>query len=129
MHRIFVIEDHPVLRDAFTNALVHEPDLCVAGCAGSAEEALSALETTDCDLVVTDLMLPGMSGADLVERLRHTRPELPALIVSAYEEDLFQRQAEAAGAAAFLPKRMLARDLVPTVRSVLSSWPEGGPEA
>ncbi|HYG69097.1 MAG TPA: response regulator transcription factor, partial [Anaeromyxobacteraceae bacterium] len=78
-YRIFIVEDHPVMRDAYARVLAREPDLEVCAMAASAEEALDAFDGTACDLVVSDVSLPGMDGFALVEQLRTLRPDLVAL--------------------------------------------------
>ncbi len=120
-YRIFVVEDHPVMRDAYVQVLGEESDLELAGAAASAEEAISALAETPCDLVVTDLRLPGRTGIDLVRHLRVQRPGLPVVVISAHEEDAFARTARRAGAADFLSKRDLFATLFPTIRRLLAA--------
>ena len=107
------------MREAYAAVLGQEPDIGLCGVVESAEEALDALEGLKCDLVVTDLRLPGMSGVDLVRRLSAERPGLPALVISAHEKDVYARRAREAGAVGFLPKQGLAGTLVPTIREVL----------
>lgn len=126
-HQIFIVEDHPVLRSVYADVLRFEPGLHLSGQASSAEEALVVLESVPCDLLVTDLMLPGMSGVDLVMRLRSVRPSLPAMVISGHEESVYAERARAAGAVAFLPKSTLARTLVETIREVLSRPGADGP--
>lgn len=121
-YTIYVVEDHPVMREAYASVFDLEDDLDLVGSAGSAEEAFEALTGNDdppCDLVVTDYRLPGMTGADLVRHLRARFPTLCALVVSGYEDEAFAREARDAGAAAFLRKRDLIRTLVPTIHDVL----------
>jgi two-component system invasion response regulator UvrY len=125
-YHIFLVEDHPVMREAYVSVLGAEPDLELCGVAESAEEALGALNgETACDLVVTDLRLPGMNGIDLVARLHEARPGLPVLVVSAHEEELQARRAREAGAVGFLSKRTLPTTLVDTIRSVVAG--DGAP--
>ncbi len=126
-HRIFLVEDHPAVREAYVSVLAREPDLDVCGEASTAEEALGHLSEGLCDLVVTDVRLPGMSGIELVERLRRERPDLPSLVITGQEEEVVARLARKAGAAAFLPKSQAARLLVTTIRSVLNGT--GGEQA
>ena len=120
-YQIFLVEDHPAVRGAYVSVLRIEPDFALCGEAASAEEALAQLEGLPCDLVVTDIRLPGMSGIDFVERLREDRPDLPALVITGHEEPMFARRAREAGAAGFLPKRKAARGLVTTIRAVLQA--------
>lgn len=119
-YHVFIVEDHPVMRDAYAAVLDLEPDIMVCGAVGSVEEALGVLSSVACDLVVTDYALPGQSGVDLVRHLRQTRPELPALVISGHDEPAFVQEAEAAGAAGFLSKRDLVDTLIPTIHAVLA---------
>lgn len=124
-HRVFVVDDHPVLLNAYSQLLAAEPDLLLAGTARTAEEALTTLKTAECDLVVADDRLPDMCGAVLTRRLQSSRPSLPVVVVS----DTYGatgpwsgpavHEAMDAGAAAFLTKGALGRDLAQTVRGVL----------
>jgi DNA-binding NarL/FixJ family response regulator len=127
-HRIFLVEDHPVMLRAYAQLFAREPDLTLCGCAESAERALDLLATVSCDLVLTDLALPGMDGIALVERLREAHPRLPVLVLSAHEDDLFVRRAEAAGAKGYIRKREINTDLLPTIRRILGGGP-GSPAA
>ena len=121
---IFLVEDHPVMREAYMAVLALEPDLELCGAAGSAEEAIESISNGGdgalaCDLVVTDYRLPGLSGVDLVRQLRDAFPQLPTLVISAHDAEAFVREAHDAGAARFLSKRDLVRTLVPTIHDVL----------
>lgn len=119
-YRIFVVEDHPVMRDAYAQVLGEESDLELVGAVASTEEAITALAETPCDLVVTDYRLPGQTGIDLVRHLKVLLPGLPVVVISAHEEGAFARTARLAGAADFLSKRDLCATLVPTIRRILS---------
>ena len=122
-HRIFVVDDHPVMLSAYTSLLGYEPDLETCGTASSGAEALDVLTAAGgehaCDLVVADYRMAGMNGAELVRQLAALRPGLPAVVVSAHEDAAFAREALDAGAVAFLRKRDLVDTLVPTIRTVL----------
>ena len=118
-HKVYIVEDHPVLRGMYADFLEAAPGVELCGTAGSAEEVLGKLADLDCDLVVTDYRLPGLNGAELVRRLRAERPDLPAVVISAHEDETFARESLEAGAAAFLKKRDLVESLVPTIHAVL----------
>ena len=121
-YQIFLVEDHPVMREAYASVLAAEPDFALCGAVATAEDALEALlGGRACDLVVTDLRLPGMSGIDLVERLRAARPDLPVVVVSGHEEEMHARRAREAGAAEFLPKRALPTTFIDTIRTVVTA--------
>ncbi len=118
-YRVLVVEDHPVMREAYARLLDREADLEVMGMAESAEEAFALLDGRPCDLVIADVSLPGMDGIAMVERLRARRPDLVALVVSAYEEEVYVRRAREAGAHAFLSKRDLGATLPDAIREAL----------
>ena len=127
-YQLFLVEDHPVMRQAYIQTLAREPNLELWGSAASAEEALEALTQTPhppCDLLLADMALPGIDGAELIERLRAERPGLRALVISAHEDEAFVRQALEAGALAYLRKRDAAAELLPTIRRLLAN---GAPE-
>lgn len=125
---IFVVEDHPVMREVYADVIASEPDLVLHGAVTSAEEALDDLSSTDaagCDLILTDYRLPGRSGVELVREAGVRWPGLPVLVISAHEEDAFEREARDAGAVAFLHKRNLFRNLVPAIRAALAPDADG----
>lgn len=128
--QIYLVEDHPVMREAYAGLIGAEDDLSLVGTAASAEEALRDLPALGLDLLVTDLSLPGADGFELTRRVRAQRPDLPVLVVSVHDEAAYVDLAHAAGATAYLSKDGLAATLAPTVRAVLArgsaAW-AGGP--
>lgn len=128
--QIYLVEDHPVMREAYASLFAVEADLDLVGTAASAEDALRDLPAGGVDLLVTDLSLPGIDGVELTRRVRALRPDLPVLVVSVHDETTYVDLAHAAGATAYLSKDGLAVTLAPTVRAVLASgsvaW-AGGP--
>lgn len=120
IYRVFVVEDHPVMLEAYAQVFDFDPDFEMCGTAGSVDDALDQLEEATCDLVVTDLSLPGRDGIDLVRELHDRRPELPVLVVTGHDEEAFARAAHRAGAAGFLIKQTLVDTLIPTIRRVFA---------
>lgn len=118
-YQIFLTEDHPVMREAYESVLAREDDLEVCGSVPTAEEALAFLDTHPCDLVITDVSLPGMDGLELARRLRTHRPDLRIVVISAHMDLGFAERARAVGAHAFLRKDRLTLTLVETLREVL----------
>ena len=122
---LFLVEDHPLMRQILRRVLEDELDLTVIGEAVSAEDALAQLgsRTPDPltpDLVLSDLMLPGESGAALSQRLSETRPELRCVIISADDNPANQNAALASGALDFVPKDDLDK-LIEVVRKALAA--------
>lgn len=120
-YTIFIVEDHPVMLEAYLAILASTPEFELGGTAASAEEALSTLGEVDCDLVVTDYRLPGLNGADLVRHLHATWPDLPVVVISAHEDEAFVRSAREAGASAVIGKRDLVDTFGPTLLAVLET--------
>ena len=108
------------MRQAYSSIFAREADLEVCGMAESGEEALLAIGANDCDLVITDISLPGMDGIELTQRVRAEQPDLPIVVVSAHDGPLYIERARAAGARAYLTKREVGRDLIHTLHYVLA---------
>jgi DNA-binding NarL/FixJ family response regulator len=102
--QIYIVEDHPLMRQVLCESVEKMPGLSVSGTAASAEEALTMLDGREVDLVLIDMSLPQMSGAELVGALQKRRPELPCLIVSGHRESIYVRQALLAGARGYVIK-------------------------
>ncbi|MEM0961217.1 MAG: response regulator transcription factor [Bacteroidota bacterium] len=119
MTRILLVDDHPLLRQGIAQTLEIEPDLEVAGQAGDAEEALASFDEVAPDLVITDISLPGMNGLELLKNLLARRPDLPILVVSRHDEDLYAERAVRAGARGYVSKLAAGDDIVSAVRRVL----------
>lgn len=128
-HQIFLVEDHPIMRRAYADVLAREADLELSGVSASAEEALTELEGAECDLLITDLSLPGMDGISLTERIHTERPGLPIVVISAHNEPVIAERARAAGARAYLRKDGLALSLPDALREVLRGGSRFEPEA
>ena len=120
-YRIFVVDDHAVMRAILSTLIGYEPDLDLCGVAASAEEALDMAAWGACDLLLTDVSLPGMDGIALAERVRAEHPDLPVVVVSATVDAAMTERARAAGAAATLSKAHLGDTLAPTLRDVLTA--------
>lgn len=119
--QIYIVDDHPVIRDLYTQMIGRSKDLTVCGVAATAGDALLAIPALDPELVIVDVGLPDMSGLELLRRLRHQLPELPILVISGQDEDLYYaRQALQYGARGYLDKLNLAENLLKAIRQVLA---------
>ncbi|GAB5534064.1 MAG: response regulator transcription factor [Rubricoccaceae bacterium] len=119
-HRVYIVEDHPVMREGYSRLLSQEPDFELCGAAGSAEDALPAIEQEAPDLAIIDLQLPGSNGIELIKRLRSLELAVRILVVSAHEESLYAERALKAGAQGYLMKFESARNVVEASRQVLA---------
>lgn len=101
--RVFIVEDHPLVRQITSEFVGGLPDVEVCGAASSAEEALNGLPD-DVDLLVVDVSLPGMSGIDLVAEVAARWPTLLCLMLSGHTEVGYVERALAAGARGYVMK-------------------------
>ena len=120
MTRILIIEDHALVREAMAQRVAHvEAGMeCIE--AGSADEALALLERgEDVDLAIIDLMLPGMNGFSLLSIFAKRFPDIPAIVVSAMDDEASVRRALKAGASGFVSKASSGEVLAQAVREAL----------
>jgi len=118
--KILIVEDHALVREAMAQSLAHlQPGLsCVE--ASSADQALAWLEADDdIDLAVIDLMLPDMNGFSLLAVLAKRFPEVPAVVVSAIDDEASVRRAIKAGASGYVSKASSGQVLLQAVQVVL----------
>jgi len=119
MTAILVVDDSPTERKLVAGAL-HKALECSITEADSGESALEQLETIEPDLVLTDLMMPGINGLELVDRIRDEWPGLPVVLMTARGSEEITAQALKVGAASYVPKIRLSEDLGPTVLRIVS---------
>lgn len=114
--RVYIVEDHPVMREALVEFLALGEGLEVCGSAASAEQAMEELAAAEPSLLLLDLSLPGRSGLDMLIELRRTT-SLPCLILSGHAERSHIKRAFAAGANGYLVKGRPA-ELMMAIREV-----------
>lgn len=119
MVRLFLVEDHDIMRQTLSKMLDSEEDFIVCGQAASGEEALLLLPEARADLVLIDISLSGMDGLELLQQVQARWPALPCLILSGHAESVYGQQARAAGALAYIDKRHV-RKIVPSIRQALA---------
>ena len=117
--RVFVIEDHPLMRRSLVEAIERETDLTVCGQAEDAEEAFSAVVSALPDIVLTDIQLKSSSGLDFIKAIRAHSPALPVVATTMFDVQRTERLARAAGASAFVAKQDGPGKLIEVVRDSL----------
>jgi DNA-binding NarL/FixJ family response regulator len=116
--RVYVVEDHPLMRRSIVEAILREPDLTVCGQAEDVPEVLTIMSLQP-DVVLTDLQLKSSSGLDLIQALRARVPGLPIVATTMFDVRRNERLARAAGASGFVSKENGPDQLVATIRNVL----------
>lgn len=120
-NRVFVIEDHPLMRRSLVEAIERESDLTVCGQAEDAEEAFAAVVSLQPDLVLTDIQLKSSSGLDFIKAIRMHAPALPVIATTMFDVLRTERLARAAGASAFVSKQDGPGKLIQVVRESLNN--------
>ncbi len=118
MIRLFLVDDHPVLRDGLRALFQQDPLLQVVGEAENGEQLLAQLPATPCDVVLLDLHMPGLDGLATTLRLRTEFPDVRILILSMADHERAIGQVLAAGASGYLLKNAGHEEIVAGVRAV-----------
>ncbi|MFW5415262.1 response regulator transcription factor [Nocardiopsis sp. CNT-189] len=118
--KVFLVDDHEVVRRGVSALLEGEPDMKVVGEAGTAEQALARIPAASPDVAVLDVRLPGGSGVSVCREIRSARPEISCLMLTSYADDEALFEAVLAGAAGYVLKQIHGADLVGAVRTVAS---------
>ena len=119
MKTILIVDDHPVLRRGLASLIEFEPDLGVSGEATSCRSALESIEECEPDAVIVDIALEGSDGLDLVKNMKSRHPDIPALVLSVYDEAVYAERALKAGAKGYVTKRQLDETVLTAIRCVL----------
>ena len=116
--RVFIVDDHPLVRESLAGLIDQQPDLSVCGVADRSSSALAAIGTAQPDVTIVDLSLADGSGLDLIRDLRQQYPRVAVLVLSMHDESLYAERALRAGARGYLMKRAASRDVVVAIRRV-----------
>jgi DNA-binding NarL/FixJ family response regulator len=116
--RVLIADDHSIVRDGLKRILASTPDLEVAGEASNGDQALALVKAHDYDVVMLDMSMPGLSGIDLIKRLKLEKPKLRILVLSMHGESQYAARALKAGAAGYLNKDAAADALLGALRKV-----------
>jgi len=117
--RIYLVDDHPLVREWLTNLLNQQPDLMVCGESESAPEALQSIARARPDAAIVDISLKDSSGLDLIKSLKEMHPHVSVLALSMHDEFLYAERALRAGAKGYIMKRETTRKVVDAIRRVL----------
>jgi DNA-binding NarL/FixJ family response regulator len=116
--RIFIVDDHPMVRDGLALLIGSEPDLQVCGSAGTMRESLQQIAKKAPDVMIVDLSLKDGLGLDLIKAVKERHPEVRVLVVSAFEEDQYAERALRGGALGYVNKQECETTLLEAIRTV-----------
>jgi len=117
-YRVFLVEDHPVVRLGLKQIIGFEPGLEVCGEAETVEDAMQQIEELRPQVVLVDLMLPGRSGMELVRYIKRHWLGMKVIVVSTHDEELYGPAARQAGADCYINKHEAMDQIVQAIRSV-----------
>ncbi|THE07510.1 response regulator transcription factor [Microbacterium oleivorans] len=120
MIRVFIVDDHELVRRGVVDVIDRAPDMHVVGEAGTARQALARAEAADPHVAVLDVRLPDGNGIDVCRQLRSIRPTIACLILTAYDDDAAVDAAVLAGASGYVLKNIGGTKLLESIRDAAS---------
>jgi DNA-binding NarL/FixJ family response regulator len=116
---VYVIDDHPIVREGLTRLINGEPDLFVCGAAEDTYTALRSMEILKPDIAIADISLKGPDGIELIKNLKNRMPGLPVLVLSIHDESIYAPRALRAGARGYIMKQEATENVLVALRRVL----------
>lgn len=116
--KVFLADDHAIIRDGLKQILADTDDLAVTGEAASGLEVMQRIREGDWDVLVLDISMPGRSGLELIHMIKDEKPDLPILVLSMHQEEQYAVRAFQAGAMGYLTKESDGELLVAAIRRV-----------
>jgi DNA-binding NarL/FixJ family response regulator len=118
--RVFLVDDHPLVREWLANVINQQTDLTVCGHAEGREGCIEAIEKKHPDVVVVDISLKDCSGFDLITEIKQRAPKVEVIVLSMHESPLYAKRALRAGATGYVVKRETTRKICGAIRDVLN---------
>jgi len=120
MTRIFIVDDHVLIREGFKKILCTESDLTVIGEAQSGSEALEKLDKDKCDVLILDISLPDKSGLDVLKEVKARHPNIHVIMLSIYPEERYAIRTLIDGAVGYVTKNSAADEIMLAIRTVMA---------
>ena len=127
--KVLIVDDHPLVRSGLAAFLQAADDLELVGEAASGQEALRLCAETEPDVVLMDLVMPGMDGAATTRALRQAHPNVQVIALTSFPQDELVERALQAGALSYLLKNVGAAELASAIRAAQVGRPTLAPEA
>ena len=118
MIKVGIVDDHAIVRNGLKQFFSEQVDLRVVGEAGSGREAIDLVRTTEMNVLVMDLSMPGQSGAEALAEIRASVPDLGVLILSGYPEEQYAMDLIRRGASGYLSKDCESMEIVNAIRAI-----------
>jgi len=108
MIKIFIADDHAIVREGLKQIVAETTDMAVTDEADTGHEVLEKVSENDYDVLVLDITMPGLNGLDALKQLRNQRPDLPVLVLSIHPEEQYAVRVLRAGASGYLASDLVA---------------------
>ena len=118
MIKIFVIDDHAIVREGLKQIISNVPDIEIGGEASNGNQALNLVRKNHYNLVLLDIAMPWGGGLELLKQLKSEKPDLPVLMLSMYPEEQYAIRTLKAGASGYLTKESAPDELIAAIRKV-----------
>ena len=126
--QVMLVDDHPLVRRGLAELIADEPSLEVCQQVSTGEEALQTIEQASPDLLIVDLALPGISGMELIKRIRARDIEVHILVTSMHDESLFAERCLRAGANGYVNKEVATEKIIVAIHHILKGKTYLSPE-
>lgn len=126
--RVLIVDDHEIVREGLQTLLAEEPDFEVIGTTGDGAAAVDLAQATKPDVIVMDLVMPGLDGIEATRRIVSKDPAARVLVLTTFADDQRVREAIQAGATGYLLKDVLKADLLRALRDAAVGRPSLHPE-
>jgi len=117
---VFIVDDHPLVREGLTNLINGQNDLSVCGEAKSSAEAIEGIAKEQPDVAVIDISLTNESGLELIKHLAGQFPQVAVVVLSMHDEALYAERALRAGARGYVMKHETSKSVLASIRQVLT---------
>ncbi|MGZ3182405.1 MAG: response regulator [Telluria sp.] len=116
--RIFIADDHAIVREGLKQILAESPEMVVAGEAETGVDAVKHFRKSKCQVLLLDISLPDRNGIEVLKQIKKDHPDVAVLMLSMHREDQYAIRSLKAGAAGYMTKQSAPRELVVAIRQV-----------
>ena len=116
---VFIVDDHPLVREWLTNLIHQQPDFLVCGEAEAAAAALQAIKALKPDVAIVDISLKEGSGLELIKNIKANCSGVAVIVLSMHDESLYAERTIRAGARGYIMKRETTKRIIEAIRTVL----------
>jgi len=127
--RVMIVDDHEMVRSGLSAFLYGATDMEHVGEAGSGEEAIRLCEQLRPDVILMDMMMPGIDGVETTRAIRERWPEVRVIALTSFTEEDLVKRALQAGAMSYLLKNVASSELASAIRAAMDNRPTLAPEA